>query len=682
MAVAAVMLLTTVAAGARPATVPDRLLLVTLDTTRGDVLGCAGGPAATPVLDSLADRGTRWARALAPAPLTLPSHATLLTGLDPPGHGLRVNGRRALGSRTSTLASELRGNGFATAAVVASRVLDRRFGLARGFDSYDDAILAERIGEYGYPERDAVAVTGRALAWLGGLPEERSAFLWVHYYDPHAPYEPLQMSPAAPAAARYEAEVEKVDRELGRLLAALPGGAAEWLVAVVGDHGEALGEHGEETHGIFLYEEAVHVPLIVAGAGVPAGRVVDPPVGLRQLPATLLTLLGLAPAEEMAPPLQGLPGVSGAPAPVYGESRMPAETYGWAPLRSLVEGRWRYIDAPRPELYDLRADPDESRNLVADEPALAVRLAAGLDRMVSRDAADAPSARVDGDLRAALETLGYVSGAQGADLGDGIDPKDGIGLLAEFRRAGGLIVRGDVDEAVRALRDLTAANPSNVPFRSRLGAALLAVGDPEGAVVAYQRAVEAVPDSELLRLRLAEALLAAGQLDDARAAIAETLDLDPRLADAWLLLARMASLGGDEAAARDVLANALDAGVVSVRVHFALAASADTPGEAATHAAAAVELAPGSAPAWRAWGVAAARSGLVDVAVDRLQQAVELDPADPESALELGRLLQRHGDVAAARGHLLRAKVLGRGTAVAEEAGALLEELGAGDPGR
>ena len=279
---------------ARGAGGPPSLLLITLDTTRADALGAWGGGAAasTPNLDELAAAGVRYARAVAPSPLTLPSHATLLTGLDPLEHGVRGNGTGALPPDVATLAGSLGGCGFATAAVVGSRVLDRRFGLDRGFERYDDAMLAERVGEYGYPERPADAVTDAAVRWLAGADPRKPFFLWVHYYDPHAPYVPPAELAGVGERGSYLGEVAFVDREVGRLVAAARGRAPALLVAAVGDHGEAFGEHRERGHGIFLYRATVEVPMILAGPGVPRGVWWGSRCATRRLAATLLDLLG------------------------------------------------------------------------------------------------------------------------------------------------------------------------------------------------------------------------------------------------------------------------------------------------------------------------------------------------------------------------------------------------------
>lgn len=661
---------------ARTAASSPSLLLVTLDTTRADALGAwSGGGAATPNLDALAAAGVRYARSVAPSPLTLPSHATLLTGLDPLEHGVRGNGTGALPAGVATLAGSLRAQGFATAAVVASRVLDRRFGLDRGFDLYDDAMLAEHVGEYGYPERTADAVTDVAVGWLEGRPPGARFFLWVHYYDPHAPYAPPPGFAGRGARANYLGEVAFVDRELGRLVAAARGRAPELLVAAVGDHGEALGEHGERGHGVFLYRTTVEVPMILTGPGVPRGRVVEEPVGVRRLPATVLELLGL----ESALPGPALPGLSSevvaAEPAILSEATMPADVYGWAPLAAVTHGRWRYVEAPRPELYDVATDPGELVNLVNERPEEARRLRSDLERLQGRVAvAAAVAAELDSGTRAALRALGYLEATPGRP-GDGLDPKDGIALLAELDRAKTLMGKGQVDDARSALVGLVARNPSNVPFLARLAEAQLAAGAGVEALDTLCRALALSPRSELLQLARANTLARLNRRDEAGQSYREVLRVDPRNAPAWLSLAALAATSEER---RRVLAEGVAAGVTSGVV---LLESARLEAEAGRAEVArdlldrAAALMPGAAVVWLERARLDLAAGLPDGALAACRRAAELEPGNAETALCSGRAQLARGEPGRARPHLHRAVVLGRGTGVEAEARRLLEGI-------
>ncbi len=362
---------------AKPSGRPARpnLLLITLDTTRADHLGCYGrADAATPNLDALARSGARFEQALSPAPLTLVSHATMLTGLAPRRHGVRDNVVFRLDASHPTLASILGERGYATAAVVAAAVLDRSTGLARGFDSYDDRVRIGERSEFNFEERAASQVTDAARTLLQDL--KPPFFLWVHYYDPHAPYVPPEPYAGRFAGRPYDGEIAFMDEGIGGLVAALRAKGLErtTVVAVAGDHGESLGEHGEDRHDLFVYQATQRVPLLIAGPGVPARRRVGANVGLVDLLPTLLDLLGLpAPARidgrSLVPMLASGGKAMSIEDPKRGyemESFFPAYSYDWAPPLALVSGRFKYVALPRPELYDLVADRSETRDLLAD----------------------------------------------------------------------------------------------------------------------------------------------------------------------------------------------------------------------------------------------------------------------------------------------------------------------------
>jgi choline-sulfatase len=502
-------------AGAEPpAAGPPSVLLLTLDTTRADALGAYlgkdGGDARTPVLDGLAARGLRWAQAITPTPLTLPAHASLLTGLAPPEHGVRTNGAEALPRDVPTLAEAYALRGYTTAGFVASPVLDRRFGLARGFGRYSDKPTAERT---------AREMTGAALEWLGRQPAGKPVFLWVHYYDAHAPYLPPGMDPKASPAQRYAGEVATVDREIGRLLAALSGGAERWLIAAVGDHGESLGEHGEPDHGIFLYHSTMHVPLLLAGPGVPRGKVVEQVVSTRRLASTLLRLTGTALAAlPFGRPLPGLPGLdSGAARPVYVEARYPLTAYGWSPLEGVFDGRFKLIVAPRPELYDLAADPGETRNLLTgrhEGRAEARRLKAAL-KEAQRSFVAHPADAADPELARFLESLGYLSGSGTRGKGT-LDPKDGLALLAELEAAGELAQQKNWPQAVARLKELVRRSPGSVRFLLALAQAQLEKGEDGAAIATFRQAVRENPRRVETHRELAAAYRRLGRKEEAR----------------------------------------------------------------------------------------------------------------------------------------------------------------------
>jgi arylsulfatase A-like enzyme/Flp pilus assembly protein TadD len=657
---------------------PAGVVLITLDTTRADHLGAYGARNAhTPTLDALAARGARWTRAESAVPLTLPAHCSLMTGLAPPEHGVRDNGTEVLPRSVPTLAAAFAARGYATAAFVGSRVLDRRFGLARGFQVYDDHTPAEQVGEYGYPERDAGQVTDAALAWLANRPAGKPFFLWVHYYDPHAPYLPPGVSPQADEETRYAGEIAYVDRELGRLLAALPGGPERHLIAAVGDHGEGLGEHGERTHGLFLYEATLHVPLIVAGPGVPKA-VISAPSPSRRLAATLLRLAGAA--REAAAFGEGLPGVAGGkPAgPMYSETNFPLTAYGWSPLRAASDGRWKLIVAPRPELYDLASDPGETRNVLSDQRDAARRLKQSLDGFArSFQARAAKPDAPDPELARSLQSLGYLSGSGSRGKGT-IDPKDGVPMIAEFQAAKEMTRRGDARGAVEKLTDLVRRSPGNVPFLTALATAKLAGGDRDGAIATYRSAIQENPRLEFLHGNLADAYSAVGKPDDARREYRLALEINPRFAAAWWGLADLAEKAGKKADARELLGKAVDAGTESVTILVRLGEMDAKAGDTAAserHFRQAVDLAPGYVLSWLVWGQLAENAGRLDDALAHYVQAVKVAPDEPAPLLGAGRVLQKKGDADGARRYLERAIALDPRTAEAREARRLLDTM-------
>jgi arylsulfatase A-like enzyme/Flp pilus assembly protein TadD len=667
--------------GAPPAAGPS-LLLLTLDTTRADSLGCYGGAdASTPNLDALAERGIRYARALTSSPLTLPAHSSLLTGLDPPFHGVRDNGTGTLPSSLPTLATVLAARGYATAAFVSSRVLDRRFGLDRGFGTYGDRMAAERQGEHGYPERNAEAVTSEALAWLSRKPRGRPFFLWVHYYDPHSPYAPPGDWGAASIERRYAAEVAYMDREIGRLLAGLPGRDST-LVAAVGDHGEMLGEHGERDHGLLLYRSSLEVPLILAGPAVPRGQVVHQTVGTRALPATLLALLKARDAARLfGAPLPGLP-ISGKAAhpgdPVYSETWLPATAFGWSPLRAASVARWRFVLAPRPELYDFVADPGETRNLVEERTAERDRLRNALAEIERRSTGRraAPTPAPAPEVVAALRSLGYLSGSSPPHRSN-LDPKDGIAMLAEFDRANQAMSQGRPGEALPVLEDLVRRSPGNVPFLSRLSDVQAAIGRHDDAIATVKEAIALNPRLDFLHLHLANTYKSIGRLGEARAEYEAALALNPRMSQAWLALGELAKREGKLGEERRLLERGVAAGTSSAAILSRLAQIELASGETAAaerHGAEATSLVPEFGVGWWVWGEVAEKAGRRRDAIARYEKALALGFGDARASLRLGRLLVAEGRTDAARRHLAKAASGGNSPA-ATEARRLLSNL-------
>jgi choline-sulfatase len=493
LALAAVALAALVVAGHLRSGRPN-LLLITVDTLRADRVGAYGWErAATSAIDGLARRGVLFEAAFTVAPVTLPAHATLLTGRLPPRHGVRGNSFYTLPHREVTLAEMLKEHGYRTGAVVAAAVLDRRFGLSRGFDLYDDEMPTNQGGLL-IAERDAEVVVSRALAWLDHDAAGAPFFLWVHLFDPHHPYAPPGSPVPASRDAGYDGEIAHADRQIGRLVAALERRDAldETLIVLTSDHGESLGEHGEDTHGVFLYDATLRVPLIVVGPGVPTGvRRADAPVSLVDVVPTVLAKLSVVPR----PRLDGEDLLAPRPSRrefVYSETHLPRDFYNWSELRALRSSDTKFVDAPMTELYDLKADPRESRNRAKDSPGAVTRLARLLDETVRERDGPEPIAP-DPELARRLQSLGYVAGAPprpAASELDGArpDPKTRIHLVKRLDQA--LAARAAHKEAaVVLLREILAEDPANYLAAHTLGEVCFELGRDTDAIAAYRVAM-------------------------------------------------------------------------------------------------------------------------------------------------------------------------------------------------
>jgi arylsulfatase A-like enzyme/Tfp pilus assembly protein PilF len=533
-----------IACSGRPLARDYDLVLVTLDTVRADHLGAYGGRSApTPALDRLARQGLRFETAIAPAPLTLPSHATMLSGLRPPRHGLRNNGAGALAPETQTLATHLASAGYRTAAFVGAFVLDRRYGLDQGFEHYDDDIERDLDAASSWvAERRGSEVVDRAISWMGA-PEARPFFAWVHLYDAHAPYEPPEPFRSRHAANRYEGEIASVDTQVGRLLDFLDqaGRAGRTVVAAVADHGESLGEHGELTHGLLVYEAVLRVPLLLRAPGVlRAGSTVAEPVGLADLAPTLAGLLGRPFASAASLDGRDLSGalIQGREPPaadVYSESHYP-RTFGWSALAVLRRGSLKLISAPRPELYDLALDPGEAHDRIGfDRRQGAMRDA--LDSLMRGGRGAVPLDDDDREARERLASLGYVTARPDREpAGSGRDPKDAVARFRRYEEANRAVREGRLEQAIPALEAIVAAEPTNAVFRGLLAEADRRRGRWERAIGLYREAAAAAPDDPDIRYNLALTLHEAGRHHEALAEAEKAVRLDPARPEAHNIL--------------------------------------------------------------------------------------------------------------------------------------------------
>jgi choline-sulfatase len=475
---------------APPAARPS-ILLVTLDTTRFDSIGPDAKDVQTPAFNAIAARGRRYLQAYAAVPETLPSHSSIMTGLYPGGHGVHENARY-LPANLPVLAEHLQKAGYRTSAFVSSFILARRFGLARGFDVYDDALPS------GANERSSRLTTEAAIADLSQS-SDKPRFVWVHYYDAHAPYEPPEPYRTRYRAHPYLGEIAAMDEQLGRLVQAFDQRATRpTAIVVVADHGEGLGEHGEAQHGTLLYQATLHVPLVIVGPGVDAGTN-DTAVSTRRVYHTILDLAGVDATRSLRRSEVGGRGSEGGERGdevVLGEAMKPFLEYGWQPQIMAVAGHYKAILSGRVETYDLAADPKEQH-----DRGSGANLPPGMRKALEDYPVPSPAnARVpdslDEDAKRRLASLGYVSsGAAPIVRKDAPRPADMTVLLEVIERASGLFEAGRYQECIPLYERILAADPNNIDAALRLASAHSALGENAKALQMFQRAAAIVPDS-------------------------------------------------------------------------------------------------------------------------------------------------------------------------------------------
>ena len=506
---------------------PPNIVVITVDTARADRMGFLGSKLGlTPNLDALAGESAVFVRAYSQVPLTAPSHATIFTGTYPQFH--HVNDFQVLLANELPWAPEiLRSGGYHTAAFVSAMVLDPRAGFARGFDrgfdTYDAGFHQRLPGEdrYHSTERRGGEVVEHALAWLNDHPQ-RPFFIWLHLYDAHDPYDPPEPYKSKYAAAPYDGEIAYADSAVGRFLGELRrrGLYDGAVIAVMADHGEALGEHGEDSHGVFLYDETIHVPLVIKlPGGAAAGKRIETRVGLVDVMPTILEAVGVAvPREVQGESMMGMmtsktASAEGADRPEYAETDYAQRTLGWSSLRALRSGKYLYIKAPRPELYDQAADPKAERDLASASSAVATTLAGQLDafRQETGSSREAPNATIAPEAQAKLAALGYVatdpnpsrSGARSM----GADPKDKIEIANLVHRTFLLIEDQRYQEAVPLLEQLIAKEPDTPLAYAQLGQCLVSLKDYTQAVPVLRKTVQLRPDLTLPHFQLGVALI-------------------------------------------------------------------------------------------------------------------------------------------------------------------------------
>jgi arylsulfatase A-like enzyme/Flp pilus assembly protein TadD len=635
-----------------PAPLPTarHLVLVSIDTLRADRVGVYGGVDLTPAIDRIARAGAYAADATSHVPLTRPSHATMFTGLLPWQAGLRDNLSAGTLPPSPLLSEILKGAGFQTAAYVSSIVLGSRGGFARGFDRYDESLPPGQEAMLDTLQKPGADTMRQAIGWLE---EQRSAdrvFLFVHLYEPHDPY-----APPEPYASRYrdrpydgevaytDALVDQLDQTLQRLDL-----ARDTLLVVASDHGEGLGEHDETLHGFFAYQTTLAVPLVFRGPGIAVNRRIDETVGLVDLLPTVLDLLGVALPQALKPAgvslasaLRG--GSDPAPRPQYAESLVPLLHFGWSDLRVLRDGRWKYVLAPRPELYDLATDPHEQQNLAPKQQTRAAALHGALAKFLEQErgsSAGSARASVPLDLLERLGALGYVSGSPSTTSTPGADPKDKI---AEFRRANTLMREGilalnrnDFAGAVRRFDELIGGGIESFEAHLYLARALMGSQQPARAAVHFEQATRRAPLLEEAWVGWVEARRMTGGPSAAIAIAREGLTKNPRSSRLLMREGEMLRDLGD--------------------VNGALARLRES-----------VQSDPLNAAAWNALGMTLGGTNRLDEAEQAFRTAIARDASDHRYFFNLGLALSRQGRAPEGRPYFEKALELQPGFTPARE---------------
>jgi arylsulfatase A-like enzyme/Flp pilus assembly protein TadD len=602
------------------------VVVITIDTLRADHLGCYGYKRIrTPNIDALAAEGVRFERAYTPVPVTLPAHTVIFTGTYPMLSGMHDFSGNKLNPSHLTLASVLKQHGYTTAAVIGSAVLDSRFGLNQGFDFYYDHFDFNRLQESNLEEmeRPGNVVADVALDWLGKN-RKSQFFLWMHLYDPHYPYRPPPPYSEQYKDRPYDGEIAFADEQVGRLLSFLKaqGLYRNSLIVLSGDHGESLGEHGEKNHGFFIYNATLHVPVIIRLPGSPPARVIPEIVSLADLMPTVLKVLKFdLPAQVQG--LNLLP-LMAAKKPeesrnLYAETFLPRLHFNWSELRAVETEKYQFIDAPKPELYDLSQDPGETENLYPEKKAVAEELRARLAALISQYSVGpelAEKTPLDPELMERLKSLGYAgfSGGGNPTISDRDlpDPKDRIQIYELVSEAIADSQHGRYQESIERLSVAMKTEPNAVPVHYLQGLNYYHLKEFPKAVEELQRVVQLSPDYALACYQLGLAYARNDQMDEAIAALKHALDLDPTNFDASYNL-----------------------GVAYLHKQMLP--------EAAAAFRQSITIAPNHAPSHLALGQVLLQQGQIDEAVTQLRTAAELSPQDPRTHAALAKALAARG---------------------------------------
>ncbi len=607
------------------------VVVITIDTLRADHLGCYGYKLIrTPHIDALASESVRFLRAYTPVPVTLPAHTVIFTGTYPTLSGMHDFSGNKLNPNQPTLATVLKQQGYVTGAVIGSAVLDSRFGLNQGFDFYYDHFDFNRLQESNLEEmeRPGNVVADLALDWLGKNYHSKF-FLWMHLYDPHFPYRPPAPFSEQYKDRPYDGEIAFADAQVGRLIAFLKAKDLyrNTLIVLSGDHGESLGEHGEKTHGFFIYNATLHIPVIIHLPQAPAAKTVLELVSLADLMPTILHALKVeVPAQVQGRSLLAwmTPKKDVNSRNLYAETFLPRLHFNWSELRSVETANYQFIDAPKPELYDLSKDPGETLNLYAEKKAVADELRARLNKLIQQYSANqelAEQTGLDPALMERLKSLGYAGfsgGGNSATKASSLpDPKDRIQIYELISDAIADSQHGKYDSSAQKLTTALKAEETSVPAHYLLGLNYYRLRDFPKAVDEFQRVLQLSPDYALAVFQLGLAFARIGDFDQAIKMLQHALELD----------------GTNFSAAYNL-------GAAYARKQMAP--------EAAAAFRETVRIAPEYAPGHRALGELLLYQGQVDESLAELRQAEALDASDASTHAALAKALSaKHLDAEA-----------------------------------
>jgi len=639
----------------RPA--KPNVILITIDTVRADRLGCYGDKEIqTPTLDGLARDGVVFERAISQVPLTWPSHAAILTGTYPFQNGVQDFTGQPLAQQFRTVAQSFKQQSYATGAVVSAFVLDRSWGLGRGFDYYDDAFSAQtfRKKDIGLVDRRADESVAHAIAWIKKTPK-RPFFFWLHLYDPHSPYDPPEPFRTQYRERPYDGEIAYADHQLGKLVQWLKqsGLYDQSLIVMLSDHGESLGDHGEQEHGFFIYNSTVHIPLIIkppAGRGIRPGRIATAVETVAVAP-TLLSLAGVRDEIEKQFQSPGLFDKQSGIDSAYSETFYPFSSFGWSPLHALETSRYHYIEAPQPELYDLAADPQEKTNLAGQQAAIVAVLKEKLQQRLKVNPFAKTSANEDAklspDAAEKLRALGYMayrSPVSADALASGLpDPKERLWEFNAILKATDAFQIGDDDKAKELLATVREKDPNIyiVPFL--LGETALRRQKWEEAAAELKRCLELNPNFDQAMAGLARALINSGNQGEARQWLDKALQFNSQNYRVWYELGHLESQTDKAAAVRSYeKAIAIQPNFAPVRRDLGmLQFQQQNYAQAAEHLSKAAELGLDEAPLFNFLGISYSRTDRLPKAVSTYQRALKLDPNYAEAHLNLAFAYQR-----------------------------------------